>query len=88
MTQHACEKAFGNKNHFVGVTKECFFYSPLFCLCSEAQQPAETFPVNSASVKHSDMRKGEVFKFIFDQSKIFPGASREVSVYVPGTRAE
>ena len=27
--------------------------------------------------------KGETFKFTFDQSKIFPGTTREVTVYVP-----
>ena len=27
--------------------------------------------------------KGELFKFTFEQSKIFPGTTREVTVYVP-----
>jgi gluconolactonase len=33
--------------------------------------------------KPSDAPKGEVFKFTFDQSKIFPGTVRDVAVYVP-----
>ncbi len=48
-----------------------------------AQAPAETYPVDSASVEHTGVPKGEVLKFTFDQSKIFPGTWRECWVYVP-----
>ena len=48
-----------------------------------AQAPVEKYPVDSASVEHAGVPKGEVFKFTFDQSKIFPGTSREYWVYVP-----
>ncbi|MEO5944993.1 MAG: SMP-30/gluconolactonase/LRE family protein [Ferruginibacter sp.] len=48
-----------------------------------AQQPTETYPVDSASVEHAGVPKGEVLKFTFDQSKIFPGTWREYWVYVP-----
>ncbi|HWI92085.1 MAG TPA: SMP-30/gluconolactonase/LRE family protein [Flavisolibacter sp.] len=48
-----------------------------------AQQNTETYPVDSASVEHTGVPKGEVLKFTFNQSKIFPGTTREVSVYVP-----
>src|SRR6186713_1434016 len=48
-----------------------------------AQQPAESYPVDSASVEHPGVPKGEVIKFTFDQSKIFPGTWREYWVYVP-----
>jgi sugar lactone lactonase YvrE len=50
---------------------------------SKAQQIVEKYPVDSASVEQAGVPKGEVLKFIFDQSKIFPGTLREVSVYVP-----
>src|SRR4029079_6744295 len=46
-------------------------------------QPKETYPVDSASVEHAGVPKGEVLKFPFDQSKIFPGTWREYWVYVP-----
>lgn len=39
------------------------------------------FLTSSASAQ--DPPKGEIFKYTFDQSKIFPGTTREVSVYVP-----
>jgi enterochelin esterase-like enzyme len=48
-----------------------------------AQAPVEKYPVDSASVEHAGVPKGEILKFTFDQSKIFPGTSREVSVYIP-----
>jgi sugar lactone lactonase YvrE/enterochelin esterase-like enzyme len=50
---------------------------------SFAQAPTETYPVDSASVEHAGVPKGEVLKFTFDQSKIFPGTWREYWVYVP-----
>jgi gluconolactonase len=48
-----------------------------------AQTPAENYPVDSNSVEHPGVPKGEVLKFTFDQSKIFPGTFREYWVYVP-----
>src|ERR1700709_633733 len=54
--------------------------SPMFCL---AQTPAENYPVDSASVVHPGVPKGEILKFTFSNSKIFPGTWREYMVYVP-----
>src|SRR5215203_4706295 len=58
-----------------------------FCLLTInflfAQPPAEKYPVDSASVEHTGVPKGEVLKFTLDSSKIFPGTSREYWVYVP-----
>jgi gluconolactonase len=48
-----------------------------------AQQPTENYPVDSASVEQPGIPKGEVLKFTFDQSKIFPGTWREYWIYVP-----
>jgi sugar lactone lactonase YvrE/enterochelin esterase-like enzyme len=48
-----------------------------------AQQPVEKYNVDSASVPHAGVPKGEVVKFTFDNSKIFPGTTREYWVYVP-----
>jgi gluconolactonase len=47
------------------------------------QQPSENYPVDTASVEHAGVPKGEILKFTFDQSKIFPGTWREYWVYVP-----
>lgn len=63
-------------------------YCLLLCLLVlrnflHAQQPAETYPTDSAGVEHAGVPKGEVLKFTFDRSKIFPGTWREVWVYVP-----
>lgn len=48
-----------------------------------AQTPTENYPIDSASVEHAGVPKGEVLKFVFDSSKIFPGTCREYWVYVP-----
>src|SRR5689334_15373357 len=48
-----------------------------------AQSPSETYPVDSASEEHAGVPKGEILKFTFDNSKIFPGTSREISIYIP-----
>ena len=48
-----------------------------------AQTPAESYPVDAASVEQVGVPKGEILKFTFENSKIFPGTRREVSVYVP-----
>jgi enterochelin esterase-like enzyme len=57
----------------------CFF-APLLTI---AQSPEEIYPVDPASEEHADVPKGEVLKFIFDKSGIFPGTWREYWVYVP-----
>src|SRR6476469_6587973 len=48
-----------------------------------AQAPTENYPVDSASVEHPGVPKGEVLKFTFDHSKIFPGTVRDYWVYIP-----
>src|SRR5690349_7943672 len=48
-----------------------------------AQAPTENYPVDSASIEQKGVPKGEVMKFTFDQSGIFPGTWREYWVYVP-----
>jgi enterochelin esterase-like enzyme len=56
------------------------FFLPVFLY---AQAPAEKYPVDSASIEHAGVPKGEVLKFTFEGSKIFPGTWREYWVYVP-----
>ena len=48
-----------------------------------AQAPAENYPVDPASEEQAGVPKGEVLKFTFEQSKIFPGTWREYWVYIP-----
>jgi len=48
-----------------------------------AQQPAVKYPVDSASVEHAGVPKGELVKFTFDHSSIFPGTTRDCWVYIP-----
>jgi sugar lactone lactonase YvrE/enterochelin esterase-like enzyme len=47
------------------------------------QVPAENYPVDSASAEHSGVPKGEVLKFTYENSSIFPGTWREYWVYIP-----
>jgi len=55
----------------------------LFSVLAVAQTPTENYPIDPASVEKAGVPKGEIFSFTFDNSKIFPGTTREVSVYVP-----
>lgn len=48
-----------------------------------AQPPVEKYSVDSASVEHAGVPKGEVLKFTFNQSKIFPGTTRDYWIYIP-----
>jgi len=48
-----------------------------------AQTPAENYSVDSASVVQPGVPKGEVLKFTFDHSAIFPGTWREYWIYIP-----
>ena len=64
--------------------KKIWIISILFSpahLC--AQSSTESYPVDSASVEHVGVPRGEILKFTFHQSKIFPGTWREFWVYVP-----
>lgn len=48
-----------------------------------AQPAAIKYTVDSASVEHAGVPKGEILKFTFNQSKIFPGTSRDYWIYIP-----
>ena len=53
------------------------------CVLCHALLFAQTYPVDSASVEHAGVPKGEIIKFTFEQSAIFPGTWRECWIYVP-----
>lgn len=48
-----------------------------------AQSPTENYPTDPASIEQKGVPKGEIIKFNFENSKIYPGTWREVSVYIP-----
>lgn len=48
-----------------------------------AQAPVEKYPLDSASLEWPGVPKGEVLKFTFQHSAIFPGTWREYWVYIP-----
>lgn len=48
-----------------------------------AQSNTADYPLDSAGIEQTGVPKGEVLKFVFDNSKIFPGTWRECWVYVP-----
>jgi gluconolactonase len=43
----------------------------------------ETYPVDSASIEHTGVPKGELIKCSYDRSVIFPGTYRDYWIYVP-----
>lgn len=50
---------------------------------AKAQAPRENYQVDSASVEQTGVPKGEILKFVFSNSKIFPGTIHEYWVYIP-----
>ncbi|MEO5681530.1 MAG: SMP-30/gluconolactonase/LRE family protein [Chitinophagaceae bacterium] len=65
------------------MNKYCFIFLIFFQTNLLAQAPAEKYAVDSASVEHTGVPKGEVLKFTFNQSAIFPGTTRDYWVYIP-----
>ena len=64
--------------------KKCLLFAGLMqSIFLFAQPAAIKYTVDSASVEHAGVPKGEILKFTFNQSKIFPGTTREYWVYVP-----
>jgi len=57
--------------------------SVLASVTLRAQAPIENYPIDSASIEQKGVPKGELLKFTFDHSSIFPGTWREYWVYVP-----
>jgi hypothetical protein len=63
--------------------KILFIASLLVSTMLFGQQPQENYPEDSASMLQKGVPRGEILKFSFSQSKIFPGTSRDCWVYVP-----
>ncbi|MEO6316968.1 MAG: SMP-30/gluconolactonase/LRE family protein [Chitinophagaceae bacterium] len=63
--------------------KKCFCFLLLLPAMLFAQPPAIKYTIDSASVPHAGIPKGELLKFTFDKSKIFPGTTRDYWIYIP-----
>jgi gluconolactonase len=50
---------------------------------AQTPPPAEKYPVDSASVEHAGVPKGELIKCSFDHSTIFPGTHHDYWIYIP-----
>ncbi len=58
--------------------------SAAMLLAAPALRAAEPdYPVSEDSKAHDNVPKGELIEFEFAQSKVFPGTTREVTIYVP-----
>lgn len=55
----------------------------LFIASSAIAQNTITYPTDPASIENKDIPKGEIISFTFSDSKIFPGTTRDVHVYIP-----
>jgi len=60
------------------LTLVCLAFAPL-----SVSAAADQYPPHPDSVRQAGVPIGELIKFEFAQSKIFPGTTREVTVYVP-----
>ena len=65
------------------MNKLLLFFGLLMQMAANSQAPTINYSVDSASVEHAGVPKGEVLKFVFENSKIFPGTWREFWIYVP-----
>ncbi len=52
-------------------------------VAAQPNQPQETYPAHPDSQVQPNVPKGEIIKYTFENSKIFPGTWREVTIYVP-----
>lgn len=59
------------------------FILTLFLVPAVAAQTTDNYQPGPDSKPQPGVPKGEILKFTFDKSKIFPGTTREYSVYVP-----
>jgi gluconolactonase len=57
--------------------------SVAFPMSLHAQTPTEKYIIDSASVEHPGVPKGELIHCVFDHSVIFPGTIRDYWIYIP-----
>jgi gluconolactonase len=69
--------------HFLSPWRQLVFCFLLLQSAALCQVPPVKYAVDSASVEHPGVPQGEVLKFTFEHSKIFPGTHRDYWVYIP-----
>jgi gluconolactonase len=52
-------------------------------ICHAQDIPGMTYPIDPAQQAHADVPKGEILKFDYNTSKIYPDTKRTIWVYVP-----
>ena len=60
-----------------------FLLTSLILLPSALLAANDEWSIHQDSVENPDVPKGEILTFTFDDSKVFPGTSRKIWVYVP-----
>ncbi|HTL07882.1 MAG TPA: SMP-30/gluconolactonase/LRE family protein [Chitinophagaceae bacterium] len=66
--------------------RKCILYAILLMpLWSFGQTAPVTYTVDAASIEQPGVPKGEVLKFTFNKSTIFPGTTRDYWVYIPAS---
>src|SRR5262245_10868118 len=73
-------REFATMNH---ISDGLFALLPVSLSLSAAAHAADDYQPGPDSVAQPGVPKGEILTFTFDQSKIFPGTTREYSIYVP-----
>ena len=76
MPKHTFNVTIAMKNLFVFL----FMFSQTLIF---GQRIEKSYEVDSASIEHVGVPKGELLKFTFEKSTIFPGTYRECWVYIP-----
>ena len=61
----------------------CILLCLFSCTSAYAHPAQEIYPIDSASISLAGVPKGEILKFSFSDSKIFPGTSRDYWIYIP-----
>src|SRR5437899_59587 len=69
-------------NHTLTMLKH-FFASILCALAIQSSRAADDYKPGADSQPQPGVPKGDVMKFSFDRSKIFPGTARDYYIYVP-----
>jgi sugar lactone lactonase YvrE/enterochelin esterase-like enzyme len=71
------------RSFLVPLLRACTLFVVPFCAASAIYAAEDQYPPHPDSQVQAGVPKGELIKFEFAASKIFPGTTREVTVYVP-----
>ena len=65
------------------IIKHLLVIATIFYSASTFTQTKISYPVDPASKENKSVPKGELISFTFQESKIFPGTTRECHIYIP-----